>query len=261
MDRFPLPFCKTRITHMKAILFSFLALVTASAQDAATLIQQGDAYDQTYEAEEALKYYLPAEKLQPANADLLVKLARQYVYRMTELSSSAEKIASAKTAQAYAERAIKADPKNSDAYLSVSVCLGKLIQLQGNREKVTASKPIKEYAEKAAKLNPRNDYAWHILARWHQGIAGANSFIIGIARLIYGEIPPASNEEAVKYFQKAISLRPDRLIHHMELGRTYAQMGKKDEARQLINKALAMPNREKDDAETKERGKKTLAGL
>jgi tetratricopeptide (TPR) repeat protein len=246
---------------MKVILLSFFVLVSASAQDASTLIQQGDVLDQKYQAEEALKYYLPAEKLQPDNADLLVKIARQYIYRMTTLGSDAEKLTSAKTAQIYAERAVKADPKNSDAYLSISVSLGRQIQLQGNREKVTASKPIKEYAEKAAKLNPRNDYAWHILARWHQGIAGANSFIIGFARLVYGEIPPASNAEAVRYFEKAIVLRPDRLIHHLELGRTYAQMGKTVEARQLIKKALAMPNREKDDAETKERGRKTLATL
>jgi tetratricopeptide (TPR) repeat protein len=246
---------------MKSILFSLLALLSASAQDAGTLIQQGDVFDQKYQADEALKYYLPAEKLQANDADLLVKIARQYIYRMTALESTAAKLASAKTAQAYAERAVKADPKNSDAHLAIAVSLGRQAQLQGSREKVAASKPIKESAEKAAKLNPRNDYAWHILARWHQGIAGANSFLISIARLIYGEIPPASNEEAVKYFEKAISLRPDRLIHHLELGRTYAQMGKKEEARKLINKALAMPNREKDDPETKERGKKTLANL
>ncbi len=246
---------------MKVILISLLALLSVSAQDANTLIQQGEALDQKYQAEDALTFYLPAEKLQPDNADLLVKIARQYIYRMTSLESAEEKLASAKTAQVYAERAVKADPKNSDAHLSIAVSLGRQIQLQGGREKVAASKPIKESAEKAAKLNPRNDYAWHILARWHQGIAGANSLMLSLARLIYGEIPPASNADAVKYFEKAIALRPDRLIHHMELGRTYAQMGKTDEARQLINKALAMPNREKDDAETKERGRKTLAAL
>lgn len=246
---------------MKAILLCFFTLISVSAQDAATLIQQGDALDQKYQSEDALTFYLPAEKLQPENSDLLVKIARQHIYRMTSLASTEEKLAAAKTAQMYAERAVKADPKNSDAHLSIAVSLGRQIQLQGGREKVAASKAIKESAEKATKLNPRNDYAWHILARWHQGIAGANSLMLNIARIIYGEIPPASNAEAVKFFEKAIALRPDRLIHHMELGRTYAQMGYKEEARQLINKALAMPNRDKDDAETKERGRKTLATL
>jgi len=247
---------------MKTLLVLFLALsASLRAQDAVTLIRQGDVHDVKYEAAEALKYYLPAEKLQPRNAELLVKIARQYVFRMTSLSSTAEKLASAKTALSYSQRAVKIDPKSCEAQLGIAISLGRMAQLQGNKEKVAASRPIKEAAETAAKLDPRNDYAWHILGRWHQGIAGANSFLLAIARLVYGDIPEASNEKAVDYFKKAVSLRPDRLIHFIELGRTYAQMGKKEEARKLIEKGLRMPNTEKDDAETKERGRKALASL
>jgi hypothetical protein len=56
-------------------------------------------------------------------------------------------------------------------------------------------------------------------------------------------------------------LNPDRLIHHIELGRTYAQMGRSDEARRCLSKGLAMPNTGKDDAEVKQRGRETLAEL
>jgi Flp pilus assembly protein TadD len=180
---------------------------------------------------------------------------------MPSLAGTEEKLAAARTALTYAERAVKADPKNSDTHLAVAISLGRIAQLSGNREKVAASRRIKECAEKASSLNPANDYAWHILGRWHQGIAGANSLLLGLARLIYGEIPAASNDEAVSCFKKAIALRPERLIHHMELGRTYAQMGRTEEARALLENALAMPNREKDDPETKERGRKTLNAL
>ena len=65
----------------------------------------------------------------------------------------------------------------------------------------------------------------------------------------------------MRCFEKSIALNPGRLIHFVELGRTYAQMGKTQEAKQLINKGLAMPSREKDDPETKQRGRKTLAAL
>ena len=61
--------------------------------------------------------------------------------------------------------------------------------------------------------------------------------------------------------KKAIALNPKRLMHYIELGRIYAQMGKKEEARQFINKGLAMPDTEKDDPETKQRGRETLAKL
>ena len=61
--------------------------------------------------------------------------------------------------------------------------------------------------------------------------------------------------------QKAIALNPNRLIHYVELGRTYALMGRKAEARQFIEKGLAMTNHDQDDPGTKERGRKTLQSL
>ncbi len=249
---------------MKQLLIIFLGwtcLGTALAQDAATLIRQGDEHDERYQPEQALRYYLPAEKLEPENADLLVRITRQYIRRMNSLGSNAQKLESARTALAYAERAVVADRRDSDAHLSIAICLGRLAQLQGAREKVEAARRIKSSAEKAASLDPNSDYAWHILGRWHQGMAGANGLLLGLAKLIYGDIPPASNEQAVTYFQKALALRPDRLIHTVELGRTYAQMGRKEEARRYLEKGLAMPNRDFDDAETKVRARAALKNL
>jgi len=65
----------------------------------------------------------------------------------------------------------------------------------------------------------------------------------------------------VKNFKKAIELAPQRVSHHVELGRTYAALGQKDLARASINKGLALPNREKDDGDTKQRGRAALAKL
>ena len=70
-----------------------------------------------------------------------------------------------------------------------------------------------------------------------------------------------SSAEAVSCFQKAIEINPNRLMHYIELGQTYAQMGKTADARSLIKKGLAMPNQEKDDPEIKRRGRETLAKL
>ncbi len=48
-------------------------------------------------------------------------------------------------------------------------------------------------------------------------------------------------------------------MHYIELGRIYAQMGRKEEARKNIQKGLAMPDKEKDDPEMKEIGKQDVA--
>jgi Flp pilus assembly protein TadD len=78
---------------------------------------------------------------------------------------------------------------------------------------------------------------------------------------VYGGMPPASNEEAERLFRKAVALAPDRVSHHAELGRTLAALGRKDEARIELNKALSLPNREKDDPESKQRAAATLTRI
>ena len=83
-----------------------------------------------------------------------------------------------------------------------------------------------------------------------------------LARLVYGEVLPASTyEEAAKCFERALVLNPNRLMHYIELGRVYVQMGRTDEARHLITQGLAMRDTEKDDPETKRLGHEALAQL
>ena len=52
--------------------------------------------------------------------------------------------------------------------------------------------------------------------------------------------------ESQTEFEKAIALNPNRLMHYLELGRTYAQMGRNADARKFITTGLAMAETEKD---------------
>jgi hypothetical protein len=58
-----------------ALLFTGVAL---RAESADTLIAEGDLFYAKFQASEALKYYLPAEKLEPNNVRLLVHISREY---------------------------------------------------------------------------------------------------------------------------------------------------------------------------------------
>ena len=82
-----------------------------------------------------------------------------------------------------------------------------------------------------------------------------------LGQLTDGKLPESTNEEAVTCFEKAIEINPHRPRHYIELGRTYAQMGRSTEAREFSEKGLAMPDVEKDDPEIKNRGRETLASL
>jgi tetratricopeptide (TPR) repeat protein len=225
------------------------------------LVEKGDAHDVRFQSDQALAFYLPAEALQPDNAALLVKISRQYALKMNDLADKNAKITAGRMALQYARRAVKADAQFSDAHLSVAICLGKLTPFLGAREKVETSREIKQAADLAVKLDPQSDLAWQVLGRWHQELANIGFAIRTLAKVIYGGLPPASNERAAECFRKAMALNPKRLVHVIELGRTLALMDQDDEARKFLRNGLAMPDRDKDDPETKVRGKVTLDGI
>jgi tetratricopeptide (TPR) repeat protein len=100
-----------------------------------------------------------------------------------------------------------------------------------------------------------------MLGRWHQEIAAIGGGTRMLAKIVYGGIPKGSYQEALGHFEKARNINSKRLIHHIEYGRTLAMMGRDVDARTELKKALAMPNREADDPESKLRGQSTLKKL
>lgn len=244
---------------VSALWFSVGAIARSEPGD--DLIRSGDAFDAKMNEAEALKFYLPAEKLQPKNARLLVSISRQYRHLATEATTSAEKLWLGKIALEYAKRAASLAPNDSEAQLSVGICYGKLLPLEGTKQQMAASPLIKASADTAIRLDPRNDLAWYTLGRWHEVLADVTGVKRTLGSLFYGKIPTTTNEAAVSCFEKAIEINPRRLRHYIELGRTYAQMGRTNDARRLIEKGLAMPDLEKDDPETKLRGRETLEKL
>lgn len=241
-----------------------MLLLTCSAgraQSANDLIGKGDVFDRAFQANRALNYYLPAAELEPKNVPLLVRIARQYRHLMTDARTNEEKLRLGGIALGYGQRAAALAPNDSEAQLSPAITYGKMLPLQGSKEQVDASPRIKAGADKAIRLDPRNDVAWHVLGRWHQALANIGGLKRALGGLIYGKLPTTTNEAAVTCFDTAIAINPNRLRHYIELGRTYAQMGKNAEARLFIEKGLAMPNMEHDDPELKQRGREALAKL
>lgn len=232
-----------------------------SAPSVQDLIRQGEVHDVNLNAAQALELYLQAEKLQPNDPDLMVKIARQYRHLMADAKSKSEKLRLGRLALDYGNRAAAAGPRNSDAQLSSAISYGKMLTLLDSGEQVRSSKVIKMQTEKAIKLNPRNDLAWHIMGRWHRNVASISGVKRTLAAIVYEKLPEGSNKEAVECLEKAIQLNPNRVIHYIELGRTHAQIGNAGEARRYIAHGLKMPSTEKDDEEAKVLGRAALADL
>lgn len=238
-----------------------LSAAAAQGDSVDSLIKKGDPLDKRLQANEALEYYLPALKLEPDNVELLDRIARQYRHLMSDASDKKEKLRLGHISLDYAKKAADLAPNDAEAQLSPAISYGKMLPYMSSGDQIDASPRIKAAVDRTLQLDPQNDNAWHILGRWNRVLADISGLKRMLAGVVYGDLPTTSNEEAERCLKEAISLNPNRLIHYIELGHIYVQMGRKEEARKYIEKGLSMPNREKDDPSMKTVGQGLLEKL
>lgn len=217
-----------------SLLLLLLASLPAFAEDPqiVTLVTQGDAAEARGDTRGALSLFRQAEAIEPANVTVLLRVSKQYsdLVPRTLPDEAARKIG--ERALDYARRIVELDPANAKGRLNLAVCYGRLTDLVGNKTKLEYSKLMKVEAEKSLALDPTDDFAWHVLGRWHLGVANVNGVLKALARFVYGGLPPASNEQAIRYLKKAAELAPHRLIHHAELAHAHTAAGHADLALQ-----------------------------
>lgn len=252
------------IRSLCCLLLVFVVVTARSAygdERVDQLIKEGNGFDEKFQPAKALDCYLPAEKLDPKNVDLLLRIARQYRHLMQDATKTNLQLKLGETAKTYALRAAALAPNDPETHLSVAISYAKMVPILGLKERLETSRLIKSTVDKVLALDPKKDLAWNILGCWHQRLADINMVKRAVAMVVYGGLPAASNEESVKCLKKAIELNPKNLLHFIELGRTYAQMGNAGEAKKYLTIGLAMPNVGKDDPDAKKRGRETLATL
>src|SRR5258708_20177455 len=92
------------------------------------------------------------------------------------------------------------------------------------------SRVIQREAEKAIQLNPKNDLAYLVLAKWNFEMSDLNPILRGIAQMLYGQVPDSSQEKAIEYFKKAISITPPGFFPTFVFPQVYFARGKRKNA-------------------------------
>ncbi len=220
-----------RIFSVTATICSIFFATVAQSQEISTLIRKADELDAQERIDDAIAVLKQAEKISPNDPGLLVKLSQDYSDKIDDTKNRSQKLDFAKLCLEYAKKAVRTAPDNADAHVCLSIAYGKMTDFVDNKTKMEYSKVVKSEAEKAVELDPKNDLALLILARWNFDMATLNPILRAIAHTLYGQLPPASKEQAVDYFQRAIAAAPERIIHHAEFAQALESMGKTKEAR------------------------------
>ncbi len=225
-----------------AVVVSLTIARLASAQTASEHVALGDRDYAGRDAAAALSHYQQAISLEPTNAEALWKAARDAVDLGEFADAGRTRDSLYHLAEQYATRAVQANSKLAATHVALARALGRTAQSKGGREKVGYAGRVREEALAALALDSLDDAAQHILGVWNAEVLRLNGFLRFVAKNILGGrvFNEASWDNARTYLERAVALRPDRVVHHLDLGEVYADLGDKDKARQQYEAAVGL---------------------
>ena len=129
------------------VLFGFVYTGALVAQSVEALVKQAELLESQLKEEEAYQKYKEVIKLQPQHVDALVHCS-ELASRIGRRQSTKEKqMDFYKAAKIYAERALRVNPKDSDANVVMSLAYARMSLLKSGKEKVEYVREIKTYAD------------------------------------------------------------------------------------------------------------------
>jgi tetratricopeptide (TPR) repeat protein len=233
------------------------------ADSAAVWIAVGDSLTDRWDHKQASKAYMTALRYDPTNYEAMWKAGDQ----TTEVADAmpaklkAEKESLFEWASTICRKAISIKPDDWEGHFRLAVAQGRLALFRGGKEKIKLANIVKVQADSAVALNPKADLAYHVLGRWHQDLANLSGTLKFFAKILFGGVPPGSNEESVAMFKKAIEINPNHIEHYLELARTYKFMDRKDLMKEPLEKVLSLPNVEEKDPGFKKEAEEMLKDI
>lgn len=238
----------------------------ARAQSAAEAIALGDSAAAALDAQGALAHYQAAINLDSANAEALWKAAREAVdlgeaAGFNHQNSARDSLY--KLGEQYANRAVQANPNIAATHFTLAKALGRAALTLGARERVKYAKRVRAEALAALKLDSLDDGAWHVMGVWNAEIMRLNAFTRFFAKTLLGGavFGEASWANAKRDLEHAVDLQPKRIVHHLDLGQVYADVGDKAKAREQYELVLSLPATEYNDTNYKHEAEQALAKL
>ena len=168
-----------------------------------------------------------------------------------------------KEGEAYARRAVAADPKSAKAHFALAKSIGRRALSLGTRERIKYANAVHEEATLSMSLDSINPGAMHVLGMWHANIMRLNGVERFFAKNLLGgkTFGEANWNDAAKFLERASSLEPDRIVHALDLAAVYRDRDDKAKAREQYQRALGLKAVEYNDKNYQAQAQKELSEM
>src|SRR6266571_590817 len=241
------------------ICLALPAVLAAQAQPTvAEHIALGDSAHAALAPQQALGHYRAALAHDSTNYAALWKAGREAVDIAKQIEGKDDSSKQVRdslyvVARAYGEAAVRVNPNGADGHFTIAQALGRLSRTKGGKERVRFAKIIYDEGMKALECDSTHDGANHLIGAWHAEVKRLSRF--------QKFLDKGNWEDAQKYLQKAVALKPQNIFHRLELGEVYVDVGKYSKAREQFTAIEGLPIADVLDHEYKQEAKQVLADI
>jgi tetratricopeptide (TPR) repeat protein len=227
-------------------------------------LQRADELYASFKTKEAQGELFKVLVWDPQNAEAFSKLARVYIDFGDMIPQSSfdwqeKKLKEYRTAEAYARKAVNAEPNSTWGHFYVAVSLGSIAALSPVAKQIDLAGEIRSAVEKAIALDPKNGFAYHVYGIWHRKMAEIGKTSRLFASVVYGRsLPSGSFAKSIDYLKKAVALNPNVIASRLELARSFVAVENWSSARALLGSIRELPVQFSDDPKHKEEAEQLL---
>jgi tetratricopeptide (TPR) repeat protein len=249
---------KATLLSVLSVVAAFTAQSSAIAQESnelSELIADGDSLYAQNDYSGSAAIYQEAAALDSNSIDAYWKLGRSLnLIGETAPRDSQEAIFQA--ARKAEVHALSLNENSAEAHFQLARAAGKIALFKGVFNSIGLAKQVRREAERALEIDSLHDGAWHVLGRWHREIGKKPKLVRGPLGL-----GAANKRDAVAFMEKAITLNPANINHHLEMGITYLEYDNRDGAEEQFRLCATLPAERPLDNKYKEEAKKYLAEM
>lgn len=249
-----------------APLVALLLAAPLAAQTAVEHIALGDSAHPFLHPDVALRHYREALALDSLSFEANWKAARALADIAKQLegdSTKDQRDSLYSVGRIYAERALRIDSVHAEGHYVVALVLGRLSRTRGGKERVRFARIIYDEATRAVQIDSTLDGAWHILGAWNAEVKRLSGFTRFFAKALFGAgfMDKANWDDAQRFLERAVAIRPQHVYHRLELAQVYVDVGKYSQAREQLTTIATLPVGDVMDPTYQRQAAKLLADI